>query len=96
MFRGHHLDTDVTQISPDQWKTSFHAVAEAGHLDIVQSLLEVGADVNKRDEDHQTPLYHASVGGKVEVAKLPIEHGADVNSPDTLTLFTRYSTTALT
>src|ERR1019366_8283483 len=62
--------------SQDSLPNALHAASEAGHLEIVQSLLEVGADVNERDEYHWTPLFLASNEGRVEVAKLLIEYGA--------------------
>ena len=67
---------------PDEWRTSLHAASSAGHLELVESLLEFGADVNKRNEDHSTPLFYASEAGRFKVAEFLIEHGADVNSLD--------------
>lgn len=68
--------------TPNEWRTSLHAASSAGHLELVQSLLEVGADVNKRNGDHSTPLFYASEGGRFEVAEFLIKYGADVNSLD--------------
>ena len=67
---------------PNEWRTSLHAASSAGHLELVQSLLEVGADVNKQNEDHSTPLFYASEGGQFGVAAFLIKYGADVNSLD--------------
>jgi ankyrin repeat protein len=67
---------------PDELRRSLHAASGAGHLEIVRSLLEGGANIDERDESHRTPLSHASGSGRVEVAKLLIEYGADVNSSD--------------
>jgi ankyrin repeat protein len=66
----------------DERRTSLPAASEAGHLDIVRSLLDGGADVNERNASHRTPLHYASQEGRIEVAKLLIEYGADVNSLD--------------
>ena len=40
-------------------------------------LLERGADVNTRSNDHQTPLHLASYFGSVEIVRLILDHGAD-------------------
>jgi ankyrin repeat protein len=57
-----------------------HDAAKAGNLDLVWSLLDSGTNVDDRDDIHRTPLYLASLCGRVEVAKLLLEYGADVNA----------------
>ncbi|KAH8979987.1 hypothetical protein EDB86DRAFT_2982672, partial [Lactarius hatsudake] len=37
-------------------RTSSHAAARGGHLDVVEPLLESGADVNVRDGNNELPL----------------------------------------
>ena len=44
---------------------------------VAQLLLERGADVNGRRNDHQTPLHLASYSGNVEIVRLLLDHGAD-------------------
>ena len=44
---------------------------------VAQLLLERGADVNTRRNDHQTPLHAASCFGNVEIVRLLLDHGAD-------------------
>jgi ankyrin repeat protein len=58
---------------------SLHAACEDGNFDVVQALLDHGANVNERNIRHRTPLILASRSGKYEVAKLLIKYGADVN-----------------
>ena len=51
-----------------------------GDVDLVASLLELGADVNSRkDEEGYTPLVAGCDSGSTELVKLLIERGADVN-----------------
>ena len=61
---------------------SLFTAAENGRIDVVRSLLELGADVDEMDSLRQTALAVASTKGKLRVAELLIEHDADVNSRD--------------
>jgi len=73
-----------TNIPDGLRKTSLHFASAQGHVGAVRSLLDKGADINKRNTKHETALYVASNGGKLEVLKLLIEYGAEVNSPNKL------------
>jgi ankyrin repeat protein len=58
--------------------------AARGHIEIVQLLLERGADPNLREEGiapHGHALYSAVYNGHFEIAKLLLEHGAYSNPP---------------
>ena len=74
---GHGEDTSI----PDR-RISVHTASAEGNVEIVQSLLDGGADVNDRDEFYTTALLRASREEKLEVVQLLIKYGADVNSPD--------------
>ena len=51
------------------------------HLEKTALLVERGANVNARSEDHRTPLIMASgLTGGAPVVQLLLEHGADVNA----------------
>ena len=50
-----------------------------GHKEIVELMLEKGANINIRDEKGTTPLINAVVGNKPEIVKLLLDHGADAN-----------------
>ena len=43
-------------------KTALHRAAAQGHLEVVQALIESGAEIEITDDDGDTPL-HYSVGG---------------------------------
>jgi ankyrin repeat protein len=53
---------------------------ETEKVEIVQSLIEAGADVNQTDEDGWTPIMYATLEGYFDIVKILIEAGADVNS----------------
>ena len=62
-----------------------HSAAYYGDLEMVQVLLEYGANVNTKNSVGCTPLDFASLGGRhnePRVARLLIEHGADPNTRD--------------
>lgn len=46
--------------------------------DIVQALIDAGANVNLLLEDQETPLIHAVAKGSLEIVKILVEAGADV------------------
>ncbi|XP_033643957.1 ankyrin repeat domain-containing protein 17-like isoform X1 [Asterias rubens] len=52
-----------------------------GHLQMVQFLLEAGADHEHKTDEMHTALMEASMDGHVEVARLLLDHGAQVNMP---------------
>ncbi|KAF2667576.1 hypothetical protein BT63DRAFT_480524 [Microthyrium microscopicum] len=61
--------------------TLIHAAASYAHLDMLRTLVRTyGVNVNTRDNDGQTPLFHAET---LEVAKCLVEElGADVGVVD--------------
>ena len=58
-----------------------YTASKNGQLDVVQSLLEQGSDVNETSSigSRRSALHAAAVAGKLEVAKFLIERGAYVN-----------------
>ncbi|RDD34417.1 Ankyrin repeat domain protein [Wolbachia endosymbiont of Cylisticus convexus] len=59
--------------------TFFHLVAYIGHLGIVTTLLNQGANVDVEDVCGITPLYWAVIEGHLEVVEALLSRGADVN-----------------
>ena len=72
----------------EQGETLLHMAAKYGQMEIVQFLINRGADVNAGTGVGEfswvpvgkTPLMMVSVEGHVKIAKLLIERGADVNA----------------
>jgi ankyrin repeat protein len=54
--------------------------AGKGDSEVVEALLDSGADINARDERNQTALHHAASRGQTAAVKLLLERGADVNA----------------
>ena len=50
------------------------------HLEVVNVLLELGADVNNADHENDTPLHYAVANGNLEMVAKLIENGADVSA----------------
>ena len=59
-----------------------HDACRRGHIEIVEYLVEHGANVNVSDNDGITPLHDACRGGHKEIVEYLVEHGANVNVSD--------------
>ena len=56
--------------------------AEEGRNELVEALLQAGANVNTSDADGKSPLWWAACKGHTEVMEVLLTHGAGVDSPD--------------
>ncbi|KAF2135463.1 uncharacterized protein K452DRAFT_239329 [Aplosporella prunicola CBS 121167] len=63
-------------------RTALQQAAESGNVDIVNRLLQAGADVNQAPADWAgvTALQAAAIGGFLGIASKLLELGADVNA----------------
>jgi ankyrin repeat protein len=50
----------------------------------LQTALAQGSDPNERDDDGRTPLIHAAIDNRLEVARLLLDSGADVDAQDAM------------
>ena len=59
--------------------TLLHAASKDSSMDVIQWLLDIGADVNAQDDDDRTPLHFAAGNGDLKVVQTLLAHSADVN-----------------
>ncbi|KAL4135538.1 hypothetical protein QTP88_007144 [Uroleucon formosanum] len=70
-------DWDINNVS--NGRTMLHKACDYGHLDIVEYLIQNGADINKKDNFGITPLLCALWENHFKVAKYLIDKGAITN-----------------
>lgn len=73
----HLIEKGAHDVSTKDW--SLQGALEKCHLNLVNYLIEKGADVNKKDNDGNTPLHCAAKKGNIEVVKYLIGKGARVD-----------------
>ena len=73
---------DPNQSDTAGGRTALHWAVRNGNMEIVDLLLENGADPDKGDQAGKTALSHAAESSKVEMTRKLIEAGADVNKRD--------------
>jgi len=81
------LDTDAHLIDARDKddSTPLHCAVWKGHLEVVSTLLDAGADVNAVNQnDHwgNTPLHAAAHANHAAIAQLLIERGANLDARD--------------
>jgi len=74
--------TDVNAKGPNAGLTPLHRAAYYGLKEIVELLLDKGADVNAKEEVGWTPLHYAAAMSHKAIAELLLDKGADVNAKD--------------
>ena len=62
--------------------TALHCAVKEGYPDVVQVLIDAGADINTRNNNGGSPLQSASCSGALEVVKMLVRAGAGVNATD--------------
>ena len=59
-----------------------HLACDIGNIEIVQLLLENGADIDVLDNDFMTPLHYASNRNHFKIIKKLIKYKAKINQSD--------------
>ena len=63
--------------------TALHCAVERKHADVVQVLIDAGADIETKNVQGCSPLHLASISGELTTVKMLVEAGADVRATDT-------------
>jgi len=71
---------DLKKLSLDDMNKILINAAQYGHIGIVELLLNVGADINAKDEYGWSTLMSAADNGHKDVIELLVKAGADVNA----------------
>ena len=71
---------NVNAREAERGQTALMAAVAGKHLDVVEALIEHGAEVNARTESGFTPLKFAAQQGGLESARVLVANGANVNS----------------
>lgn len=56
--------------------------ARAGHIEVVEILIDAGADIDLQNQRGRTALMFASSRGHLDILKLLVSKGADINLKD--------------
>lgn len=63
-------------------ETPLHLAAGAGQVAVVLLLIEVGAEVNKKDRMGATALHYAAESSHIDTIIALVRHGAEINARD--------------
>ncbi|CAI9096506.1 OLC1v1032671C5 [Oldenlandia corymbosa var. corymbosa] len=71
----------VNSVDEEGWGP-LHSAASSGNLEIVEVLLDTGADVNLKNNGGRTAIHYAASKGWLKIAELLVSHGAKLNAKD--------------
>jgi ankyrin repeat protein len=69
----HFVKTDAKK------RTAFQLAADRSQTELIETMIEKGADVNRKDASLQTPLLSAIENGNLDLVRLLVKAGADLN-----------------
>lgn len=78
------IDANPDLLTYSNRETLLHTAVMSERLDMVQYLLDQGADPNATDNPYKlmTPLHYVSFDGPLDIIEALVEAGADVNAKD--------------
>lgn len=69
--------TTIKKFRDKKQRTLLHHAAEHGYPVVIDRLLDLGIDINAKDEVQETALFYAARNGHYEVVKLLLKRGAN-------------------
>lgn len=75
-------DPDLVNCRVKHGFTPLHAAADKDQAEIVELLIEHGAEINGRSDAGDTPLHWAAFHGRISAATVLLAKGADINARD--------------
>merc|ERR1719471_827579 len=71
---------DISKTSQKHGHTAVFCAAQTGKLNVLEFLLEQGANADTANRHGATPLFMSVQGNNIEVLKVLLKHGANVNA----------------
>ncbi len=75
-------DSQLVKFRDEEGRTALHWASRGVHLDVLEYLVENGANVNAMDNDNVTPLHSLSYRGDTRAMEILIEEGANVEAKE--------------
>ncbi|XP_043469215.1 putative ankyrin repeat protein RF_0381 [Leptopilina heterotoma] len=75
-------DFDVNELMHSNEMSLLHSAIEGKKQNVVEILIEFGANVDVKDGSQQTPLFYAVESKQIEIAEMLLKAGANVNAKD--------------
>lgn len=72
----------INKIGANGNRLLHYAAGDWKEPDLVEKIIDLGADVNITNIWKRTPLHAAAEANHVEAIKILLDHGADINAPD--------------
>ena len=82
LTRGANPNLSTNAASEFEGQTALHKSSYLGDLEIVQRLVEGGADVNQQDAKGYSSLCAAAQNGHLKIVKLLVKKGANIHEAD--------------
>jgi ankyrin repeat protein len=79
-WKALHTASHVIGSNKAPFRDALRAASVKGHLDIVQGLIEKGANVNTQRQHSNSALWAASRNGHLEIVRVLVRNGANVNA----------------
>ncbi len=76
------LDAETAKRKNAGGQSLLHLAAHGGDVEIIETLLRRGLEVNRPDESGRTPLHFATMKTHRAAARLLLEHGAEIGHAD--------------